>query len=317
MRVTNGMLVNQFMRDTQNNLGNMQIIQKQLTSGKTVNKASDDPLKVSRIMQLNRDLKANEQYNKNIASTINYLDTADTALGQLNEVIKSINENIVAAGNGAYSNEEREAIRNTINEQIGHMGQILNTNFDGKYIFGGTRTGDKPVEVSKDDTGTNHLTIVGGDDANELKKLDTKLVVEVSQGVTLEYTNSVTDLFTFTNSKGETKDIRVIMDDIMNNLASDDPEALEKLTGQNLTDIQDFQNHVLKTRSEVGAMQNRMKDAKSKNEDETFNMTEILSETEDIDFAETVINLMTLQSVYQASLQVSAKVLQPTLIDYV
>ena len=81
MRVTNSMLVNQFMRDTQNNLGNMQIIQKQLTSGKTVNKASDDPLKVSRIMQLNRDLKANEQYNKNIASTINYLDTADTALG--------------------------------------------------------------------------------------------------------------------------------------------------------------------------------------------------------------------------------------------
>ncbi|CDM68839.1 flagellar hook-associated protein 3 [Clostridium bornimense] len=317
MRVTNSMLVNQFMRDTQNNLGNMQTIQKQLTSGKTVNKPSDDPLKVSRIMQLNRDLKANEQYNKNISSTINYLDTADTALGQLNEVIKSINENILAAGNGAYSTEEREAIRNTINEQIGHMGQILNTNFDGKYIFGGTRTGEKPVEVSKDDTGTNHLTIAGGDDANELKKLDTKLVVEVSQGVTLEYTNSVTDLFTFTNSKGETKDIRDIMDNIMNNLASDDPDDLEKLTSENLTDIQDFQNHLLKIRSEVGAMQNRMEDAQSKNEDETYNMTEILSQTEDIDFAETVINLMTLQSVYQASLQVSSKVLQPTLIDYV
>lgn len=317
MRVTNGMLVNQFMRDTQNNLGNMQIIQKQLTSGKTVNKASDDPLKVSRIMQLNRDLKANEQYNKNIASTINYLDTADTALGQLNEVLKNINDNLMAAGNGAYSTEEREAIRNTINEQIGHMGQILNTNFDGKYIFGGTRTGSKPIEVVKDNDGINHLTIVGSNNPAELEKLDTKLVVEVSQGVTLEYTNSVTDFFTFTNSKGETKDIRVIMDDIMNNLGSDDPAAIEKLTGQNLTDIQDFQNHVLKTRSEVGAMQNRMKDAKSKNEDETFNMTEILSETEDIDFAETVINLMTLQSVYQASLQVSAKVLQPTLIDYV
>ncbi|WP_294342044.1 flagellar hook-associated protein FlgL, partial [uncultured Clostridium sp.] len=184
MRVTNSMLVNQFMRDTQNNLGNMQTIQKQLTSGKTVNKASDNPLKVSRIMQLNRDLKANEQYNKNIASTINYLDTADTALGQLNEVLKSINENIMAAGNGAYSTEEREAIRNTINEQIGHMGQILNTNFDGKYIFGGTRTGDKPVEIVKDADGTNKLTIANVDDPNVKDQLDTKLVVEVSQGVT-------------------------------------------------------------------------------------------------------------------------------------
>lgn len=317
MRVTNSMLVNQFMRDTQNNLGNMQIIQKQLTSGKTVNKASDDPLKVSRIMQLNRDLKANEQYNKNIASTINYLDTADTALGQLNEVITNINEKLIASGNASYSSEEREALRNTINEQIGHMGQILNTNFDGKYIFGGTRTGDKPVEIVKDANETNHLTIAGGDDPKELAKLDTKLTVEVSQGVTLDYTNSVTDIFTFTNSKGEEKDIRNIMDEIMNNLASDDPEAIEKLTGENLTDIQDFQRHLLKIRSEVGAMQNRMDDAKSKNEDETYNMTEILSETEDIDFAETVINLMTLQSVYQASLQVSAKVLQPTLINYI
>ena len=317
MRVTNSMLVNQSMRDTQNNLGNMQTIQKQLTSGKTVNKASDNPLKVSRIMQLNRDLKANEQYNKNIASTINYLDTADTALGQLNEVLKSINENIMAAGNGAYSTEEREAIRNTINEQIGHMGQILNTNFDGKYIFGGTRTGDKPVEIVKDADGTNKLTIANVDDPNVKDQLDTKLVVEVSQGVTLEYTNSVTDLFSFTNSKGESKDIRDIMDNIMTTLASGSADDLEKLTGECLTDIQDFQNHVLKTRSQVGAMQNRMEDAQSKNEDETYNMTEILSETEDIDFAETVINLMTLQSVYQASLQISAKVLQPTLIDYV
>ena len=317
MRVTNSMLVNQFMRDTQNNLGNMQTIQKQLTSGKTVNKASDNPLKVSRIMQLNRDLKANEQYNKNIASTINYLDTADTALGQLNEVLKSINEKLIASGNASYSNEEREALRNTINEQIGHMGQILNTNFDGKYIFGGTRTGDKPVEIVKDADGTNKLTIANVDDPNVKDQLDTKLVVEVSQGVTLEYTNSVTDLFSFTNSKGESKDIRDIMDNIMTTLASGSADDLEKLTGECLTDIQDFQNHVLKTRSQVGAMQNRMEDAQSKNEDETYNMTEILSETEDIDFAETVINLMTLQSVYQASLQISAKVLQPTLIDYV
>ena len=223
----------------------------------------------------------------------------------------------MAAGNGAYSTEEREAIRNTINEQIGHMGQILNTNFDGKYIFGGTRTGDKPVEIVKDADGTNKLTIANVTDPNVKDQLDTKLVVEVSQGVTLEYTNSVTDLFSFTNSKGESKDIRDIMNNIMTTLASGNADDLEKLTGECLTDIQDFQNHVLKTRSQVGAMQNRMEDAQSKNEDETYNMTEILSETEDIDFAETVINLMTLQSVYQASLQISAKVLQPTLIDYV
>lgn len=75
-------------------------------------------------------------------------------------------------------------------------------------------------------------------------------------------------------------------------------------------------SNLLKIRSEVGAKQNRMDSAKEKNTDATFNMTEILSKTEDIDITEKTMEYANMQTVYLASLQTSAKVLQPSLIDY-
>lgn len=59
-----------------------------------------------------------------------------------------------------------------------------------------------------------------------------------------------------------------------------------------------------------------MESAKDRNEEENFNMTEILSNTEDIDITEKTMQYATMQTVYMASLQTSAKVLQPTLMDY-
>ena len=85
---------------------------------------------------------------------------------------------------------------------------------------------------------------------------------------------------------------------------------------KNLSAIDDVITNLLKTRSEVGAKQNRMESAQQKNEDENFNMTDILSQTEDIDFTQKTIEFSMAQTVYTASLQVSAKVLPPSLLDY-
>ena len=59
-----------------------------------------------------------------------------------------------------------------------------------------------------------------------------------------------------------------------------------------------------------------MESAKSKNEDENYNMTDILSKTEDVDFTEKTIQYSVAQTVYQAALQVSAQILPTTLLDY-
>lgn len=466
MRVTNKMLSNSFLADMRTNLEYMQKLQQQMTSGKEIRKPSDDPFKVARAMQLHTDINTNKQYNENINDTINWLDTTDTALGQVGDVLQRVRELLISAGNAGYSENERRAIKDEINEKVGEVSQILNTNFDGKYIFGGTRGTTKPVDViggssfgnsaltdeiiidkdqsiantiisdegqlkqqldvkvkfkpsgsavevektisiakdteinslsdlaskineqiSKDndlkdkikvapnmadknlmfvnineaggeDSSNNYfkisvdtgdITIPAGSDTAEFSTNNTsnarlvyykknggelvdgpeytqiqeKLKVQISQGVVMDYNVTASEILEFKNSNGDSLDLRDIFNKTTNHLdgkgddgVAVDDDAVKELVNGDLQKLTDAMNNLLKIRSEVGAKQNRMDSAKDKNIDANFNMTEILSKVEDIDITEKTMEYATMQTVYIASLQTSAKVIQPSLLDY-
>ncbi|WBW95471.1 flagellar hook-associated protein FlgL [Oceanirhabdus sp. W0125-5] len=328
MRVTNKMMSNNFLRDLNYNLKNMQRIQTQLTTGKEFKRPSDDPFKVARSMQLYSDIDTNKQYNENVKDAINWLDTTDTALGQANNVFQRIHELMISAGNGGYSDNERKAIKDEINERVSEFSQILNTSFDGKFIFGGTRGTVKPTDAILNSDGNTDLKYYSDININatdqEKKMIDSKLNIEISSGVTIGYNVNAVEILEFKNLNGEDKNVINIMKSLANHLdgkASDgsgatDPDALDKLLSDDLTDVKNILENLTKLRSRVGAMQNRMESAKVRNEEENFNIKEILSKTEDIDIAEKTMEYATMQTVYLASLQTSAKVIQPSLIDY-
>lgn len=95
MRITNSMLTSNFISDMQNNLSKMQKLQQQMTTGKVVNTASDDPVVYARSMQINSEISANTQYKNNIKDSQNWLSTTDTALGQIGDNLSRIKELIV------------------------------------------------------------------------------------------------------------------------------------------------------------------------------------------------------------------------------
>ena len=63
MRVTNRMLANNYLRNMNKNLTNMQALNRQLSTGKEISRPSDNPYKTARSMQLNTDISTNKQYN--------------------------------------------------------------------------------------------------------------------------------------------------------------------------------------------------------------------------------------------------------------
>lgn len=335
MRVTNKMLSHSFLTDMRTNLQNMQNLQQQLTSGKEIRKPSDDPAKVARAMQLNTDINSNKQFNKNIGDTVNWLDVTDTALGQAGNVLQRVRELMVQAGNAGYGDGERQSIKDELNQRIDELAQVLNTSFDGKYIFGGTRTTTKPLatlDISGIKSSNKQIVYYSGDPVNKVldktadpvqyNQIDARMSVEISPGVSMEYNVSAKDILEFdaveVDSNGKEtkvpKDLSAIFSNILNHI--DDSNQVSELNNGDLKDISSAIDSLLKLRSEVGAKQNRMDSAKEKNEDETFNLTSILSRTEDIDITQKTMEYATLQTVYMASLQTSAKVLQPTLLDY-
>lgn len=385
-RITNSMLVSNYMNNMQRNLGNMSTVQNQLASGKNITKGSDNPYGAVKSMQLNAEISANKQYNTNISDTSNWLDTTDTALGQANNVIKRIKELMIKAGNGTYGPNEINAVKDELTEKVNEFGQILNTSFDGSFIFGGTKGTSKPVNVSngqisyafKDGTDmkntvSNNATssfpvtsvINNSNDAqkriSELKSLtpvptgtdatamtdeiaklqpflqiNTKLKTEISDGVVVDYNKTAVDVLEFKDSNGNNINVTTQLSDIIKcldvgaggtsktlsnenglTLISNKQDAVKALGGKLLDNIQSISINLLGLRSGVGAMQNRMDSAKTNNEDQSYNMTSILSETEDIDFTEKTMEYSVMQTVYTATLQTSSKVLAKTLLDYI
>jgi flagellar hook-associated protein 3 FlgL len=144
-----------------------------------------------------------------------------------------------------------------------------------------------------------------------------KIVTEISQGVRVEYNITAVDVIKFNDNKGNDRDLRIILEDIVKHLDSDKDTDIKEITKDDLAALDAVMDNILKLRSQVGAKGNRMESALEKNKEENFNLTEILSKTEDIDLTEKTMEYAVAISVYMASLQTSARVLQPTLMDYV
>ena len=340
-RITNSMMTSKFLSNMKRNLNNMSTLQNQLASGKEILRTTQNPFAATRNKQLANQISDNEQYNSNIKDTSNWLDTTDTALAQAGNVMARIKELMVKAGNGAYSEDEIATIKNEVVEKSKELAQIMNTTFDGAYIFGGTKGTSKPVTVDsngnlayadKNGNGFGNPAIpdvsTGNDKTNAESQLSTSLKTEISQGVVVEYNKTATDIFEFTDTKLGDINVMNEISTLINNLgkmsdktgATTDAEkeaALNYVNGEGLSKMDSIVQNLLANRAQVGTMQNRMESAMETNEDQNYNMTDILSSSEDIDFTEKTMEYAVMQTVYTASLQTSSKVLMNTIMDYI
>ena len=377
-RITSTMLSSNYLKNVNKNLSYIEKMQNQLSTGKEISKPSDDPYKASRIVKMYADISGNEQYNDNITDVTNFLDVTDTSITQISNLYSRVRELLVSAGNATYGSEEMQSIQDEMKVKVNQLSQLLNTSFDGKYVFGGTKVYSKPVTVVDGklqyaDSDGNGITVYKDEDGkyttsevdentqvsigdinrneieSEISKIDTDndgvaddltnadrlkelndikkgiisynqinadMKIEISQGVVVNYNKTATEILEFTDPDDPTRTINVsdLFSDIINNLNSEDGK--EALTGENLSDLDKAISNLLTKSSEVGAMQNRMETAATQNETENDNLTAILSNVEDIDFTEKMIDFSTLMTVYKASLQISANILPQTIMDY-
>lgn len=305
MRVTNKTLVNTFLTNLNTNLNNMKKYQDQMSSGKEIRRPSDDPYAVVRSMELNTAIERNNQYLRNIQDSSGWLDTTDTAIGQIGDSLNRIRVLMLSSANGTNTQTELDANRKEIEQKIEEIVQAGNTVFDGKYIFAGNDTITTPF--SGDGNGKITMKVTDNGPINR----------EIAPGVTIKINTTIDSIMntTYKNADGTMEEINLAdtLLKIKEALENGDKTAVGgELLGKITANI----DNVLKCRGEVGAKQNRMDSAKTKNEEETFNTIEILSSIEDIDLAEKVMQYKVMESVYQASLSTNAKILMPSLVDF-
>ncbi|MDY0235515.1 MAG: flagellar hook-associated protein FlgL [Gudongella sp.] len=300
MRITNSSLTTNYLRNLSRNLSQMQKYQNQLSSGKEISKPSENPLLVSKIMDLRNSIGLNEQYNTNISDTLGWVQTQDGSLDGVTGTLQKIRELMIYGANGSLAVTDRGAIRDEIVQNIQGLKDTLNTNFDGRYIFGGTETTNAPFEVDAD----NNLIYNGNSDT---------ISRQIAKGVSTDLiSNGDAIVGSFDIATGE-NDLGKLLKNVITALEAGDTDSL---SGDLLKDVDIAIDKILSTRSKIGAIDNRLEASKSRNESEKLNLTSLLSQKEDIDIAEKYMEYSVMSTVYQASLAAGAKVLQPSLLDY-
>lgn len=315
MRVTNSMMINQFLYNMNSNLGRMQKYDYQLATGRKIMRPSDDPVGITRSLQARTDLSKLEQYNQNVADAKAWLTQTETSLMEMNEVVKRAYDLAMDAANATKTPKDRQASAKELRELEEQIIQAANTTFGGRYVFGGYNTSKEPFEIKKEDDGTRSL-IYNGVDLKSDVDADRQILEELGAesisyeiGPKTQMKVSINGVELFGVGDGNIFDVISQLTDALEN---DDVDVIDKSIG----DLQRVQEDILSKLADVGGKYNRLEMVEHRYGDDKINYTAVKSSVEDVDQAEVTMQLKMAEMVYRSSLAVGARIIQPTLVDF-
>ena len=323
MRITNASMVRSHLYDTQNNLTNMSKINQQISTSKVINTVSDDPHKAIKIMNINNEIKYTEKYNYNIDESVGWMNTTDGALDNVGNLLGEIKETILKVGNGTYSQNEMKSLNEDMNEKIKQLADTLNSTHGGKYLFGGSSVDDAPITVIENPDGTVKLEFSKDKNGQTIPNTD-DLKADISSGINIDYNISVGEILNIKDGNGNTvnlldeiNNLSTLMNDIANGDEQTAAKAKETLLNDTKGKIDTLFDHVVNERTSLGVRVSTAEKIKELNDEDILNIQDVLSKTQDTDVVEKFIELKSAEMIYQASIQVGAKLIQTTILDYI
>jgi flagellar hook-associated protein 3 FlgL len=292
MRVTNKMIAQTVLNNLGTNLNRLQKLQGQMSSLQVVSKMSDDPAVATRVVNLNSVLSRSEQYERSLNDAKGWLETTESTLSNVTDVLQRARELAVYGANGTLDQTDLETIEVEVEQIIGNMVQLANTSYAGRYIFGGTLTTAVPFDADGNYSGNTGS--------------DGQLDWEISQGVTMTV-----------NIDGNTafidNGVFSALSDLKTHLESGETETIGNT---DLAALDDAINGIVNLRSLLGAKTKRVEVILNSTWDEKLNYEGLRSSLNDIDLAKVVTEFKMQENVYNAALNVGARIILPSLVNF-
>jgi flagellar hook-associated protein 3 FlgL len=289
MRVTQGMLSSNMLDHISKSYERMAKYQSQLASGKKINLPSDDPVVAMKGIRYRSNLTHIEQYKRNITDAYTWMESSDSALDKATQALQRIRELVVQASNDTYEASQRQSIAIEVGELKEHLASIANSKVGNKYIFNGSDTTTPPVDLGAAVYPTNS-------DAVE---------IEVYAGVRMQVNINPTNVFS-----------AALFNDITN-LENDLNSGTTGATiGNYLATLDGHIQNFIAERAELGARYNRLELVDQRVQTQEVVANRILSDNEDAEIERVITDLKMQESVHRAALGVGARVMQPTLLDF-
>lgn len=264
-------------------------IQGQASTQKTITKPSDDPAGTAAALEIRAAIKANAQYTKNASDGNEWLTTVDSALTSVTKLLQRASELTIAGANdGSMSPTAKEAIAVELVSIRDSLLNAANTQYMGRSVFAGNS--DAEAAFAAD------YSYTGGQGTVERRVSDNTSIRVDADGAAI-FGTGTTSVFAKIDS---------IVTDLRGNVN----------VGPRITELDASRTAVLSGLATTGARQSTLIDAADSQLDAKVQLESQRADIEDVDLAQIVLELKMQENVYQASLAVTARALQPTLMDF-
>lgn len=330
MRVTNSMMSNRMLTNINRNLTLLNKYNTQGSTGKKIQVPSDDPIIASRSLKFRTMLSETEQYAKNTADATSWIDATETVFVNMNKILEDMKSLMTQGSNDTYTLEDRKKVLTEYMSLIEQLEQEINSDYMGRSLFSGFKTDQKPI--IKDANGNNILNpeIYNGN------AIDGQYIeVQVGAGITIEINSLATDIYNKDDydglrggQSGATTEFERILDflnsDQYANMTDEEKLAWEKnpdndlrgMMEQTIKTIDEYQSKLSTHETDIGVRSKRVELVQTRLEDDKLNYKTVMSENEDANIAEVMMNFNTANAAYMVSLNIGMQITQITLADY-
>jgi flagellar hook-associated protein 3 FlgL len=297
MRVTNSMMVRSTLRDLNSSYARLARTQETLSTGRQLVRASDDPAVAADAMRLRAQTRRADQYARSLSDAHGLLGSADSALTMSLERLERAKELVVrASSTGGLSDENaKKAMAIEIRAIRSDLIALANTRHGERSVFAGNAAGAAFTAAGAYD----------GDDGVVRRDVAANTSVQVN----------VTGTAVFGTQSTATEPIGNVFE-VLERMAV----AVENGNGATIatehTNLDAATVRVGVATVEIGSRGARMNEIQVRAEDDELRLRTLLSEAEDVDIVEALVNAKSQENAYQAALQVAAKIIPMSLLDF-
>lgn len=278
-------------------------LQQQLSTGKRIVQASDDPIGAMQTQVLTKTISQYDQFSRNMTAAQNSLKLEEGTLSSTVDNLQNIRDLVVQASNGTQTDETRAALAKAIRGNLDGLMQLANTqDSTGNYIFSGSKT-DTPAYI-KDATGN----YVYQGNAGQLQ-------IDIGPSRSVNASDPGVNIF----GNGATS-VMAMVENIANALEQPQTSAtlpaMQATLTASLGQLDSALGKVSDAQSAVGSRQNAIDQQTSINADATLQFKSMLSQTQDLDYADAMTQYNLHMTSLQAAQQAYSKVQGLSLFNY-
>jgi flagellar hook-associated protein 3 FlgL len=306
MKVSTSMFFDNASKQLGNIQGSLAKTQEQLSTGKQINKPSDEPDKASLITRLESEMARQKSYQGNLKAVNTRLQAEETALKSTSDVMYRFKELAVQAGNDTLSTADRKTISlemTQLREQILSLANSQDSN--GNYLFAGSRVGQVPF--GQDAKG--HVVYQGD---------QSRMVVPVGDNRRMNLNIPGSDAFVhLVRDDGKGNKVGVgffqALSDMVDAVANSDRHNIQR----GIKELDRMQQGISDANAQVGTDMNVVDSQNSVLDEISLRLKTTLSDVQDLDYTEAITKMNKDQLALESAQSSFAKISKLTLFSYI